>query len=274
MDNPDLDAQGKNIWSRILLDQFVAAVASLGNRIDQLKTETWRLNDKTRLNSLWGEVIDHLKLDHSQSTRHSLYKIWLNDKHEVKRLVDAKLEKINRNANNDSDIYVSNKTNTDLLPELSLPLAQPPLTRSRERNENDNVNDDGNSFVEQISIVFSTTEWKDAFSRTKQKMKDDWTTKVNKKLTVKGTGITCTLKFTTPYFKKGERKKKCCDFSCNITCTIKGCNRKYIMKCPSLPDENSSVLFLVQIFGKEDHSNGPGCRKLTGKERMLVGKVH
>lgn len=30
---------------------------------------------------------------------------------------------------------------------------------------------------------------------------------MNKKLTVKGTGITCTLKFTTPYFKKGERKK-------------------------------------------------------------------
>lgn len=167
------DTKRKNIWSRILFQQYVDAVASLGDRVDILEKEGWRLNDKTRLNSLCGEVIDYLKLDHSEATRASLYKIWLNDTHKVKRLVDEKLGRVNQNANNDNQSSVSNRTNTELLPELSLPLAQPPLTRGHEKNENSTENHGEKSFIGQISIVFSTTEWKDAFSRTHQKMKDD-----------------------------------------------------------------------------------------------------
>ncbi|CAF1460381.1 unnamed protein product [Adineta ricciae] len=227
MNDSKSDTKRKNIWSRILLQQYVDGVASLGDRVDKLEKEGWRLHDKTRLNSLWAE---------------------------------GELIKIQATA-----IKV-------LLPESSLPLVQPPLTRAHEKNE-DNIEIHGeNSFIGQISIVFSTTEWKDAFSRTHQKMKADWTTTFNKKLTNNGTGITCTLKFKTPYFKTGERKKNCRDFSCTITCTIKGCKRKYIMECEFLPDDNPSVLFLVKIFGKQDHTNGPSTRKLNGKDRMLVGE--
>ena len=56
--------KGKNIWSRMTLDELVAAIASLGKRIGDLKDETWRSNGKTSSSSsLWGSVIEKLKLE-------------------------------------------------------------------------------------------------------------------------------------------------------------------------------------------------------------------
>jgi hypothetical protein len=91
MTTSNLIEEGKSIWSRINLDQLVAAIASLLDRTDHLKDETWRLNDKTKTpSSLWHEVIDKLDLDQSESTRQALYKIWHSDRHRIKKLVEKK----------------------------------------------------------------------------------------------------------------------------------------------------------------------------------------
>jgi hypothetical protein len=274
MANSNSGEKGKNIWSRITVKQFVAAVASLGDRVNRLKGETWRLNDTTRSShSLWGEVIDNLKLDHSELTRLALYKIWHCDRHGVLSLVENMTGSIRQSRNDEDDGHISvpNEINSVLLPDPSLPLPRRPVTRAHLEEDADN-NSDKKSFVGEISIVFSVSEWKSVFSRTSQKMKDDWTKTFSVKLTLPGTGIKCSLKFTTPSFKKGKRKRNCRDFACTVLCTIRGCKRKYIIECQTFPDENSSVLFLVRIFGKEDHTNGPGSRQLTGKERLEVGK--
>jgi hypothetical protein len=67
MDTSDSNKKGKSILSRICLDQFVAAIASLGDRSDHLISETSRLNTKTKSpSSLWGEIINKLGLDHNE----------------------------------------------------------------------------------------------------------------------------------------------------------------------------------------------------------------
>ena len=45
------DDEKRGIWERITLDQLATAIASLGDRSEELKKETWRLNAKTRENS-------------------------------------------------------------------------------------------------------------------------------------------------------------------------------------------------------------------------------
>ncbi|UJR12328.1 hypothetical protein I4U23_016505 [Adineta vaga] len=276
MTESDSNRKGKNIWPRIGLDQFVAAVASLGDRSDKLKAESWRLTAKTKSpDSLWGQVIDYLKLDNSESKRQALYKIWWNDSHEVSKLVEEKKRNTNQSQDTHHDDHISdlNQIDSTMAPNFSLPLPQPPKTRAREKNQNVDVDNAENNFVGQISIIFFVTEWKNVFSRTNQKMKDDWTKTFREKLTSRGTGITCSLKFISdPYFKEGKGKRNCRVFSCTSKCTIKGCKRKYIIVCPKFPDENSSILFLVKIFGKEDHTGGPNSAQLRGKERLEIGE--
>ena len=37
-----------DIWDRITLQQLVAAIVALGDHINELETETWRLNEHTQ----------------------------------------------------------------------------------------------------------------------------------------------------------------------------------------------------------------------------------
>jgi hypothetical protein len=78
-----------------------------------------------------------------------------------------------------------------------------------------------------MSVVFTADEWKNAFSRTNQEMKDDWTKIFNAKLT--SSGIECVLKFKTPYIKEGERMRNCRFCGCFAKCTISICKRVYQM---------------------------------------------
>jgi len=147
--------KGKNIWSRITLDELATAIASLGNRTDQLKDETWRLNHKTRsLRSLWGEVIDNLGLDHSQATRQALYKIWRSDRHKISGLVEEKKRTININEKDgdDGSVSVTEVENSVLVADPSLPLPQRSNTRASEK-ENDNDNSNQSSVETEISVV-------------------------------------------------------------------------------------------------------------------------
>jgi hypothetical protein len=65
---------GKNIWSLITMEQLVTAIASLGDRVDVLQDESWRIKDDTELqSSLWAEVIRELKIHHTEKIRHSVF---------------------------------------------------------------------------------------------------------------------------------------------------------------------------------------------------------
>ncbi len=65
MSNSNSGERGKNIWSRINLDELVGVIAFLGDRIEQLRAQTWQFNVRTRSSiSLRGKVINKLQLDH------------------------------------------------------------------------------------------------------------------------------------------------------------------------------------------------------------------
>ena len=274
------DKKGKNIWSRITLDQFVDTVAALGDRTDQLKGEPWRLKVKTRApGSLWGEVINKLKLDDNEGTRHALYDVWHVDRHDVQKLVERKKRIIDGGKSDGDDgnidvtetISVQVGNNPTLHPDPSLPLPQRPDTRAN-RKENANDNSTKSDFIGEVSMVLSPTEWKNAFSRTDQKMKPDWTDIFVDKLTP--SIAECSVNFKAPYIEKGERKGVCHFFCFYALCTIGKCKRKYQVSLRNQPDTNSTALFLVRIFGELNHdvNNGTSTRQLRGKKRLLVGK--
>ena len=269
---------GKNIWSRITLDELTITIAGLGDRTDQLEAETWRLNDKTRSpGSLWGEIIDKLKLDNNETTRHSLYNIWNKKRQGIRKLVlNKKRSALNLNENDEDEgsVSVPEEKNSVLLPDPSLPLPQRPKTRAIQK-ENDNDNSNQSSVNNEISVVFTANEWKTVFSRTHQDMKDGWRDIFNTKLTSSGTGIKCTLKFKKPYIKEGERKKNCRFLGCWIKCIISGCKRTYHILLRNLSDENLSTVLLVRIYGEENHDSEieTAGRQLRGENRFRVGKI-
>jgi hypothetical protein len=66
------------------------------NHTDQLIYERWRLNIKMNSsNSLWYQVIYKLGLDHSESTRHRLYKLWRMNRDDIHNLVKKRTFVIN-----------------------------------------------------------------------------------------------------------------------------------------------------------------------------------
>ncbi|CAF3935227.1 unnamed protein product [Rotaria sp. Silwood1] len=269
---------GKGFFSRVAPDKVAAAIAYVGDRTDQLKSETWRLNMKTKMpGSLWGEIINELKLQHDEKTRHALYDLWHSNREDIQKLVE-KQKRFDRGQEYDTDIeHTSGKEENSgfegkvsLVAEPSLPLPAPPNTRM---NEHKNVNHNGkNLIVEEVSFIFTVAEWKNAFSCTSQKMKDDWTDVFYEKLVL--SGMKCPVKFKTPYIKKGKRKKRCRFFCCYAICTIDECPRKYQISIRRQPDENSSILFLVRIFGEESHNPAiaRSARHISGSQRFLLGK--
>ena len=106
------DIKGKDIWSLITVQQLAAAIASLGDRINQLKDETWRLNTETALStSLWAQVIEKLlinrdgeldighkekqklEIGHNEKFRQSLYNVWRLERQDIRILVEEESKK-------------------------------------------------------------------------------------------------------------------------------------------------------------------------------------
>jgi hypothetical protein len=271
---------GKNIWSRITLENLVDAIASLGDRIEELGTETWRLNAETKSSSsVWGEVINKLQLNHSEATRQSLYKIWHSNRHKIVELTKQKVSVVGRNKsdgndggiNRIEDSSVPERNNINLMPDPSLPLPERPKTRANQK-ENAGINNTQSSVIKEISFVLTANEWKNVFSCTHQKLKEGWTDIFYRKLT--SSGVQCSVSFSKSYIKKGKRKHACQFFSCCATCTINICYRRYRIILRQQPDLNSTALFLVQIFGEENHNINIeiSARQLRGENRFLVGK--
>ncbi|CAF2103522.1 unnamed protein product, partial [Rotaria magnacalcarata] len=75
--------------------KLAIAIASLGDRTDQLKDDSWRLNLKTKSSiSCWSEVINKLSLNDNERIRLTLYKTWREDRHQIRDLVDEKKKEI------------------------------------------------------------------------------------------------------------------------------------------------------------------------------------
>lgn len=268
-----------SILSKISLDRFASVVASLGDRIEQLRKETWRLNSKTQVSSsLWKEVTDELELTHDEKTRHALYHLLRSAAHGTSKLIEEKRtsnqgekDEDDLGTRIDTDRRPARKNDSTLLPVPSLPLPKRPVTRATQQEDADK-NDASNSIINDTSFVFNPIEWKDVFSATHQKMKKDWTDIFYKKMTA--LGIKCPVKFKTPYIKKGKRKRNCRFFCCVASCTLGICTRTYQIILRNQPDESSSVLFLVRIIGYEQHDANVEIagRQVRAQFRSLIGK--
>lgn len=279
MSDANSGEKGKGILSRISLDRFVSVVASLGHRTDQLQMETWRLNSKTKISSsLWREVIDELELNHDEKTRHALYHLLRSDAHKTVKLIQEK-KRTNNGGNNEDDLDINidkdcrpaDKGDSSLLSVPSLPPLQRPATRAAQHKDA-KTNEISDSLTSEISLAFNTDEWRKVFSTTHQRMKKDWTDVFYKKMT--SNGIKCSLVFKTPYIKKGKRKRRCRFFFCVAHCSLSTCSRSYQIILRHLPDENSSVLFLVCVFGEYAHDANveTAGRQVRSEIRSVIGK--
>ena len=273
--------KGNDIWSLITIDQLAVAIASLDDRIDQLQHETWRLNDQTKLTtSLWAEVITKVGLDNNEKIRQSVYNIWRLNRQDIRERVKQKTKNVKKNKNDGfdenidatEDVSVSEREISNLVPDTSLPLPQRPNTRDKCRDDSD-IDESPNGVINETSFVLSPSEWKAAFSRTRNKMNDGWTKIMYNKLI--SSGITCSISFRGAHIKTGKRKQACRFFWSRARCSIDICRRSFIIVLNKLPDENESALFLVRIFGEENHDLelATSARQLRGEDRIIVGKI-
>ena len=277
------DKKVDNIWSKIDDGKLVTAIVSLGDRVDQLKKETWRLKkDKKQSRSLWGEIIQKLKLKHTEKTRHSLYNIWHLDRHRhrhIRERVKKELEKEDINIHDDGDSNynrdlekesIEENNNGNLPPNPSIPLPEPPKTRAREPTSVNGNNTKG-ATIPETSFILTAAEWKAVFSCTEQKLKDNWISIFRKKL--ESCGITCSLRFGNKHVKRGERKHSCRYFWFDTSCGILNCTRTYRTILQNEVDINTSPIFRVRIEGEENHDRDieTMCCQLRGEERDRVG---
>ena len=168
MDKSQSNKRGNDIWSLITPDQLAVAIASLGDRIDQLKHETWRLNDQTKLtSSLWTEVITKVGLDNNEKKRQSLYKIWRLDRQDIKKRVKQEMKNVRKERNDGhdgnidatEDVSVSEREISNLVPDPSLPLPRQPNTRGKCKKYS-NIDESPDSTTNETSFVLSPSEWK------------------------------------------------------------------------------------------------------------------
>ncbi|CAF1061575.1 unnamed protein product, partial [Didymodactylos carnosus] len=158
---------------------MVPGIASLEHRTSLLDTETWRLNAVTGLHrSVWGELIDLLKLDHSETTRQSLYKLWHLNRHNICQLVEEKKRGITGSECDGNDVDIDRtegfsvlaRNNSSLHSNPSLPVPQGPNTRARKQETADDVKT-FSADVSETSFVLTPIEWKNAFSRFQPELK-------------------------------------------------------------------------------------------------------
>ena len=274
------DGKDRNVWSLMTLEALVGAIATLGDRIDQLRSETWRLNERTRSSgSLWSAVIENLELENNENIRHSLYNIWRAERYDLVNLVKNKRKATDRTQINEVDDAIDEIVGNSVLSAIdssmpldpSLPLPERPNTRAY---ANENIADDKmtNANTNTLSLVLTLHEWKSVFSRTHQKMKKDWADVFYKKLTL--SAIQCPVNFKSPYIKKGKRKQACQFFCCQAQCAISMCSRRYRISLQDQPGDNCSALFLVNISGEENHDRHveTSSRQLRGKHRLDIGE--
>lgn len=235
-------------------------IASLGNRIKELESETRRLNEKTRAtDSVWNKLIFSLNLDPTETTRRSLHNVWQRNRHQIRDLVAMQTMTDGNDEISDLDyagsvssdvVSVSLRKQLPLQTMVSSPL---PVRPKRQRDKENDSN--GNGIKKNIRtdhpIVFSADEWKKVYSRTNRKMKEGWTKIFADKLTA--SGFVCTLKFKSPVFKKGERKKNCCFFICYAKCTTTICPRTFHIVLPQEPSDETQLFVLVRTNGEANH---------------------
>ncbi|CAF3173478.1 unnamed protein product [Rotaria socialis] len=274
------NSTGMDIWSQISLDKLATAIASLGDRTDQLKDDSWRLNLKTKSSiSCWSEVINKLSLNDNERIRLALYKTWREDRHQIHDLVGEKkneikideIKEVSDESNKTGKNSIDERVIAPSHSEPSLPLPEPYNTRTYQK-----AITSGNFYqrrcIRTEFISLTRIEWKDAFSRTHKKTRSGWTRIFDEKL--RSIGNTCSLRFHSANIPSGVRKHNCSDFWFSTACTGDKCQRKYIVSHRRDMDNNLVALFRVDTYDEENHSedNIMGPRKMDAQERDCIGK--
>lgn len=267
-------AKEKTLWDQIDLSQLKTAIVSLGDRIQELNTESWRINgQKQQHNSIWNQLCTLLELEASEKNRRSLYNVWQRNRYQIKEMV----EMLPTNNKENMDIIASetNSVNDKKQTPLEAQVSSPINARSKKSGlrsssyDKNSVQEDENN---ERSLLFSAIEWKMVFSRTHQEMKPEWQKVFQNKL--KDNGFVCAVNFRIPIFKKGQRKKNCRFFCCYGECKMKICGRKFQIILQQEPSATGApILFLIRTVGKENHDSDreTAALSLRGTEREAVG---
>ena len=275
-----------NIWSRMTLDQFVTAVASLGDRVKKLRSESWRVKDHTgESNSVWNFLINQLGLDRNEKTRHALYNLLYRKRDKLRNRIKEELiekgvdinEVYSDTSTESATISIEENGGLHLQPVISAPLPEPecPNTRSYRNKQisNDDINNDNNSLQEyEAAFILTPHEWHKIFSYTNNGLRDEWTNTVADKLKDE-CGVTCALVGFRYHFKGGSRKQTSNYLRINAHCKNSECERRVKVTLREYAEQGTSPMFRVAITGRVKHDcDKKMWRHLTGEERRRVGK--
>ncbi len=137
---------------------MIAAINELGADQTKLDQETWRLNELTRSKEcIWSRLISILKLNQTESIRHSLYNKWRRNRQKIQRdlfenhldsfEISDKLDKESKdrhfssNNSQTSDMFISHRE-----------------TRSTVQGQSESL-----TLIE-ASFIFTSKEWKEKWN--------------------------------------------------------------------------------------------------------------
>ena len=151
---------------------MIAAINDLGADRKQLDKETWRFNQFTRSEaSIWGRLISKIKLNQTESIRHSLYSFWQRNREKIESdTSETRLDSVGEDDELDKDkgteLSSPHSENKSLPSDASLPHLE---TRSTVQHQ---VN---LRVVTEASFIMSHEEWKYIYDRSTCKMNSEWT---------------------------------------------------------------------------------------------------
>ena len=257
--------------NRVTPKQFLTAVNDLEFDENQLNTETWRFNDFTRSNeSVWGRLILRLKLNQTENVRHSLYNFWRRHREKIadnlsKKSMDPAKAGIESETENEAKLSLLNSEIKPLTSIASLPY---PETRLAVQQQLDLPP------IVEASFIMGRKEWRNIYDRSERKMIPGWADIIYSK--VGSCNFHCGLAFQRHKVGvENSRKTNSSFFRAVATCKISSCVRTFEILIRDEPIGTESVVFLIRAVGEENHDEADEAvsRKLTGKNRLIVGKA-
>ncbi|CAF1509386.1 unnamed protein product, partial [Adineta ricciae] len=257
--------------SRVTKEQFLAAANELELDEKQLNRETWRFNDFTRSDeSVWGRLTLKLKLNQTENVRHSLYNFWRRHRAKIvdnlsKKWMDSAEETNKSEKVNEGNFSSLSSEIKPLMSNASVPY---PATRSAAQQQLYLP-----SMIE-ASFILSRKEWREIYDRSERRMISEWTSTICTK--VCSCNFQCVLAFLgNKIGVENSRKTNCPFFRAVAVCKIGSCERTFEILIRDEPPVTESVVFLIRAVGQEKHdeTDEAASRKLTGKNRLIVGEA-
>ena len=263
--------EGPIIGNHVSRKQLIAAINDLGADRKQLDKETWRFNQFARSEaSIWGRLISKIKLNQTESIRHSLYSFWRRNREKIESdTSEIRLDSVGEDDELDKDkgteLSSPHSENKSLRSGASLPHRETRSTVQHQLNL---------PVVTEASFIMSHKEWKYIYDRSTCKMNSEWTHIIYQK--VCSCNFHCTLVFRKNHIVlPSSRKRNSYFFRCIAICKNHSCERTFEIFIRDQPTGTESIVVRIRAVEEEHHNKdeGPVGRNLTGMNRLIVGKA-